>query len=682
MRYILLLTALMLHTRYSSAQSLPELIPYFSDGLYGYADTNGNVVITPKWKHAYFFEDGVAIVRKLKEDGRLINGLIDKHGNYIIAPAPYYIRYTGLWGHLNIRDEDDRWGMIDNKGDTIISLSHTWQRSEPIQYRHNDYNGADSTWLPELIKDYRSRGAFFPYKHVTYCCGLDAINAVKITDTGYNSKHNANGVLNLDNKVILPMEYDDIYYAVSDRGEGFKVSQMDVRNNLLYYYWIDKETGDKTETEPGWENLTTYTPKYGYLLTIDGDLLNRDKENVLPGRNVYRIAEDTIYAQGVVDSGQDSTVVVYYLLNTKNLQAYTQPDTVVHNTTRRYDMTTPQWICSRGIDAYQEGRNRYYSLPYISVGNRLTKELYLDSFKFSVSGYAAEAPIADKEKQRHGMYDNYYVGTYKVEELPIVLSGTMKNAEGYQHYSAIVDKNANYIVPPGKFSVTSYNADDGLATVVVPYTAAPYRIVDTNGKLVAPPTTREITGAFRWQGTLYTYTIKSARRFTDAFGDERKQFTLGIGDSIGHVIPSLRSYKLINSYYNDGRIAGMIMQDAAGMAGIITPEGEPVFPAINFKHKYLVPVNNNMMLAGDSSLNRMTLRDPATNKELYPGLVVAHIESKTFTTANVSTSPQQLPSGGLFNVKAIDKQGGIYYFFIDRYGRAYNKHVIELQEAD
>ena len=66
----------------AAAQSLPSLIPYLDGHEWGYADTNGHVVIKPQWRYAGFFKNGRADV--YKEDSHC---LIDMHGAYIIPPT-------------------------------------------------------------------------------------------------------------------------------------------------------------------------------------------------------------------------------------------------------------------------------------------------------------------------------------------------------------------------------------------------------------------------------------------------------------------------------------------------------------------------------------------------------------------------------------------------------------------
>ena len=102
------------------AQSLPELIPYEYKGKYGYADTNGRMIISPQWEYAGLFAGDKAIVRQTDTVTRAaIYCIIDSKGNYIIPPSR---RWNGLYNQrdiVNAKDENGHPILIDTNNHII-----------------------------------------------------------------------------------------------------------------------------------------------------------------------------------------------------------------------------------------------------------------------------------------------------------------------------------------------------------------------------------------------------------------------------------------------------------------------------------------------------------------------------------------------------------------------------------
>src|ERR1044072_8009777 len=116
MRYPLLILFIFLAAR-SFSQALPQLIPYRDGDKWGYADSNGKVVIEPQWQKVFFFSGGKAIV----EADSGYSCLIDTRGNIIIPRSlhwlPFHTRYA-----FNAHDSLGNYGYINQKGITEIPL--------------------------------------------------------------------------------------------------------------------------------------------------------------------------------------------------------------------------------------------------------------------------------------------------------------------------------------------------------------------------------------------------------------------------------------------------------------------------------------------------------------------------------------------------------------------------------
>jgi hypothetical protein len=89
------------------------------DDLFGYVDKEGKEVIKLEWLEAGYFTEGLAVVCKRVEGSRY-NGCIDKTGNLIIEFKYKYIDPFKN-GVARVRYEDNSWGILDKKGNELIS---------------------------------------------------------------------------------------------------------------------------------------------------------------------------------------------------------------------------------------------------------------------------------------------------------------------------------------------------------------------------------------------------------------------------------------------------------------------------------------------------------------------------------------------------------------------------------
>jgi hypothetical protein len=108
-----------------------DLIPFQSNGLWGYKDTLENTVIEPQYQYARKFQDKYAVIAQ--ED---FLGAIDKQNNQIIYPEYEFIRYIGnerfLFGYRAKYFGEYNLGIITSKNDILI---------QPEYYNINLKNG-------------------------------------------------------------------------------------------------------------------------------------------------------------------------------------------------------------------------------------------------------------------------------------------------------------------------------------------------------------------------------------------------------------------------------------------------------------------------------------------------------------------------------------------------------------
>lgn len=97
-----------------------ELIQFTKNGLVGYLNAQGEVVIEPQFKSGLAFSDGLA--RVCKED---LFGYIDKQGKWVIPPRFEYASdfSEGLAG---VPLGEKGWGFIDRTGTVVIPARFGW----------------------------------------------------------------------------------------------------------------------------------------------------------------------------------------------------------------------------------------------------------------------------------------------------------------------------------------------------------------------------------------------------------------------------------------------------------------------------------------------------------------------------------------------------------------------------
>jgi len=110
-----------------SHAAFAQLIPFYSadNNLYGYKDSSGKVVVTPRYDLAYHFTEGMAAVRLAGK-----YGYIDESGKEIIHPK-YDFTWRFIGGFATVKLEG-KFGFIDKTGKEVI---------QPEFEEANNYHG-------------------------------------------------------------------------------------------------------------------------------------------------------------------------------------------------------------------------------------------------------------------------------------------------------------------------------------------------------------------------------------------------------------------------------------------------------------------------------------------------------------------------------------------------------------
>ncbi|MCQ2608269.1 MAG: WG repeat-containing protein [Bacteroidales bacterium] len=97
----------------------PQMVPAYVDGKWGYVNSNGEYVISPRYKEAGFFFEDLALVK----DDNGSYGYIDKAAQYVIAPK-YKFGTSFHEGKAIVVEAGEYPICIDKKGNTVLQLQN------------------------------------------------------------------------------------------------------------------------------------------------------------------------------------------------------------------------------------------------------------------------------------------------------------------------------------------------------------------------------------------------------------------------------------------------------------------------------------------------------------------------------------------------------------------------------
>lgn len=113
------------------------LVTFMQDGLYGYMDTSGEIVLEAQYDWADAFDDGYAEVGLLDEPEQFV--VIDRQGNVVVSGIDEYGCLGLIDGALWIDWPDDTWGLVNQDGTVRCRFAYP--------------EGVYSEWLEEAAAD-------------------------------------------------------------------------------------------------------------------------------------------------------------------------------------------------------------------------------------------------------------------------------------------------------------------------------------------------------------------------------------------------------------------------------------------------------------------------------------------------------------------------------------------------
>lgn len=118
----------------ATAKAADELVPIKQNGLWGYADQSGKVIIKPQFTRAGRFSEGLALVWTegvpitdpiVKSFVKM--GYIDKNGHWVIRSRFKYYFYDDFSeGLVPFREWSGKWGYMDKRGKVVIRARFDW----------------------------------------------------------------------------------------------------------------------------------------------------------------------------------------------------------------------------------------------------------------------------------------------------------------------------------------------------------------------------------------------------------------------------------------------------------------------------------------------------------------------------------------------------------------------------
>lgn len=194
-------------------EKIPVLIPKKKDGKFGYVNQKGKFIIQPEYHIAVFFY----------EDCNLLNSPNEK------------IRKFGTKEYATV-EKDMISYRIDQKGKRVYQFKDSDLGKCPKEFKYQPFQAYVKNGFYGIIEkskfinaeDYRDYQIYPQYEYLYIAESEDVSNPMIIA-----SKNDRFGVIDVNNKIIIPFEYDDIKRNFSWMlGKMFEVS----KDGKTYYY--------------------------------------------------------------------------------------------------------------------------------------------------------------------------------------------------------------------------------------------------------------------------------------------------------------------------------------------------------------------------------------------------------------------------------------------------------------
>lgn len=197
--------------------SVPALIPQKKNGLYGYINQRGKVMIRHQFTNAGFFYEDCNLLNSPNEKVKKYGS--DKYASVRDATGDYRIDASGRKIY-KFKDAD------------LAQCGSEFKKQLYHAYIKNGFYGIIEDAKFENEADYRQYQIFPQYDYLHIMEGDDLNNPMIIA-----SYQNRFGVIDKNNKVVIPFEYADI-----KRNFSWKIGRLfEVTKDHKNYYFVDEK---------------------------------------------------------------------------------------------------------------------------------------------------------------------------------------------------------------------------------------------------------------------------------------------------------------------------------------------------------------------------------------------------------------------------------------------------------
>ncbi|MBR5731666.1 MAG: WG repeat-containing protein [Firmicutes bacterium] len=175
------------------------------NGLYGLADVNGTVVLSPSYLRVLYCEDGLYLV--CNQNG--FWGYLDKDGNVVIDFK--YNNALPFSEGLAAVSNGTAWGFIDKTG--VLVIPYQYDKVQPLKsdpYRGAENNGAFCSSIA-VVKAGRYWGAINQNGDILFAAESEECPILSVANGYISFEYNGGcGVFTTDGKLVLMPEYERI----------------------------------------------------------------------------------------------------------------------------------------------------------------------------------------------------------------------------------------------------------------------------------------------------------------------------------------------------------------------------------------------------------------------------------------------------------------------------------------
>ena len=617
----------------AAAQGLPTYIPYKYMDKWGYCDSNKKILLLPKWASADFFESGKAKVTGIDKSICLIDTL----GNYIIPASRRWTGFSfngiaeGPW--LNCTDSIGKWGIVDSKNNLLIPCAYdhpepnTWVGYYRFVRRHEWskwHMMAAKNGKHGIVGEHNETLVSFEYDKIFPSEEYSSTTRYFLVE-----KNGKQGVVDTNNKLIVPCIYDHVYLVPQSEYKYFIVcgehtGAIDADGRIIVPLVYDNVQYEPNEIYTGFH---TYRKESGGWRSADGKWVIEGKYRV------RRINEDHTATILITDANGSEKEG----LADKNGKIVIKP--IYDNIIVSKDVVTASVSWEQNDSAYSKYKV-FSKKNYKAITGWIVEK---DAYQFpqmprgNWCGYSNNFHITKPPHFTKGENDIY---TFRKDSMDYTVTGyvtgkdnrrTIDGCGGYytvtsnDSFSAVVDADYNYIIPPQKkYHLVSGDISEN-AFIVTKNNL--YGAVDSNLRLVVAFQPRPLNKAFRWNNKWYGMT-KSMNSLAEVLVN---------GD--GSVQSNFKGRRIKNYSTRDAQFANGVIYDyflvtdtTTGNEGIIGANNEIAYPRVSFKYRQMVGTGNGYFIVAENKHGKLVDKH---DHEPFPGV--------TFYTAHpVSNQPALL----------------------------------------